>query len=109
MNLLTLADSAEATNFFSLCLGNKNQIPAGDFFIGGYSSPTLKSKTGWSWYETGEKISYTLTWATNEPNNVNFKEFCMGIKYGTSAYGFSDVKCYQIPLGVFVCQDITTP
>jgi hypothetical protein len=55
----------------------------------------------WFWIETGEKIGYSLTWATGEPNMVNI-EHCLALNKKSGKWEMNDIPCGTIN-SKFIC------
>lgn len=75
--------------------------------IGGISTVPF-SKVDWYWINSGNKVNYSLKFATGEPNNGNggSSEMCLSINKGPGSanFAFNDITCYNMHQYAFICQ-----
>lgn len=105
MELVQLLDKAQSTEFLGFCTANINLFKYA--YVGG-TSIEKPDKRVWYWFDTGDKISYSMKWNAGEPNNLD--ERCLEVSgWATGIFGFNDVVCYdagnQHP---FLCQKVAT-
>lgn len=101
MDLVTLKDQAEVDNFLAMCKQSSSSFQGGTFgykqaYIGG-----LLTNPDWRWFQTGDPISFDLTWAKNEPSQ--YSESCLAIMPGSG--GFSDAECFGVSYS-FICEEV---
>ena len=108
LELVTLETLKEANYFLEIAENSETKKLAIPFwiFIDGMTL-TPKSTTDWYWTESGEKISFSIRWASDQPDNWrgNEKCFSIGKRYPNDKFGFNDHACSNVNLP-FICQRI---
>lgn len=98
MDLVSLDNLAEADNFLNLCKKNAASFLYGyQAFIGGLA-PSVGAD--FQWFESGNKVSFQLKWAKNEPTG-NYQN-CLVVVPKTGK--FADLECFGLSYN-FVCQE----
>lgn len=103
---LAIIDSTdEATKFLGFL---NNYISASTVYIGAMSA-TIGDKSNWLWFKTGQKVSYSFTWNSKEPNGQT-TENCIGLVAKKKSFLYSDLACsgYLNSFLNFVCQEETS-
>lgn len=102
MEVLSLDTEDEYDHFMRLCL-KKSSFFDGASLIGAVTNSRLGAD-GWFWLNSGERISYALDWAKDEPNFSGNVEFCLSMKMYGSVFKFNDVSCNRQHELQFICQ-----
>jgi len=107
MEFLTIETQAESQACLNLLDTNSylRTISTIHFWIDALTV-TLKSKTDWYWTNTGNKISFPISWIGTEPNNLGGSEFCLFVFKPSvnEKFGFGDGNCNTLRYAL--CQKI---
>lgn len=101
MNLVTLRNKDDAESFITFCKQRLSDFPRGtNGSIQAYIGGLLVDKE-WQWSQSGEKISFNLTWASHEPSQDS--KSCLAIMPGSG--GYSNADCFDVSYS-FVCEEV---
>lgn len=103
MEIVSFDSKNEMDSFLELCKQKatlfKTQTHVGGMTLEG------KSLDKWYWVNSGNKVSYSLPFGPNEPNNDGGREFCLSIfRTPSNVFAFNDIGCSGSDLNKFVCQ-----
>jgi hypothetical protein len=89
MQLVTLETQAEYNAVLGALKAQASKIVSAGIasIYAGSFSIVPASKTGWTWYDNGQKITYPLDWFSGEPNNAGNIEWCASFKIVNGVWG----------------------
>jgi hypothetical protein len=76
-------------------------------FSGGISKLVNHSKNrDWYWITTNRKVTFTIQFASGQPNNYLGRQSCLGISREELTFEFQDIDCHGSFEHQFICQKI---
>lgn len=103
MKFLSLETEDEMNFFLNSCDNTDFVFNCENFSLVGGKTFNKGSKEDWFWMETGEKIEYTLKFASGEPDNVNNNEECLSLLKENGKYFFNDINCVS-SVHFYICE-----
>lgn len=113
MEMLSLESSDEESSFLTVCTLWRTLFDR--FTHIGALTTVEKSRTEWFWVNSGNKISFPISFSSGEPNSEDNNEMCLTMDKRSGLFQYNDITCDGGMTAKFVCQDyeetiaITTP